>query len=63
MVQKEITEEMIKNINEDLEFYDKNKFFPFQKKRIDFTISRESLIKLEKVENKSQFVDNLILNN
>ena len=41
------------------QFYDKNGFFPFEKVRIDITISGENYVKL-KGKNKSKYIDSLI---
>lgn len=45
------------------QFFDKHRFFPFEKRRIDLTISGEAITILEKQENKSRFVESLILEN
>jgi len=55
----ELKEKINRMINA-LQFYDKYRFFPFDKVRVDLTISRENAIKLKEVPNKSEFVDNLI---
>lgn len=43
-----------------LEFYDKYLFFPFEKKRIDITISGEIWEKLKDIENRSEFIEKAI---
>ena len=43
------------------QFFDKYGFFPFEKKRIDITLSGEALIKLEDKPNKSEFINQLII--
>jgi hypothetical protein len=45
-----------------LEYYDKNRVFPFEKKKIDITLSVESLDKLKCLENRSEYIENLIKN-
>lgn len=52
MVQKAL-KESIKRMCYYLEFYDKNKFFPFEKKRIDVTLSGETINKLRKLKKKT----------
>ena len=49
--------ENIKKICRYLEFYDKYHFFPFEKKRIDITISGKVWEKLKNIENKSAFIE------
>lgn len=55
-------EEQIKNGVYYLKYYDKYKKFPFEKKRIDITLSIDVLDKL-KGKNKSKYIENLILAN
>jgi hypothetical protein len=43
------------------QFFDRYGFFPYEKKRIDITISGYAFEKLQKVENKSEFIDRLIM--
>ena len=57
-----MVQETINRMCKYLEFYDKHGYFPFDKKRIDITISFESLEKLNG-KNKSEEINNLILNN
>lgn len=45
-----------------LEFYDKYGFFPFEKKRIDITLTNEALMKI-KNKNKSELINSLICSN
>jgi hypothetical protein len=44
------------------QFFDKHGFFPFEKIRIDITLSAEALEKM-KNKNRSEFIENLILEN
>lgn len=60
MVQKILNEQDIKEMCQWLEEYDITGKFPFDKVRIDITISKKSLVKLEGM-NKSKVIDNLIL--
>ena len=53
-------EESIKRIQYYLEFYDKHRNFPFDKKRIDITLSTETIKKLARVGNRSKFIEELI---
>lgn len=55
-------EEKIKKMAEWLKYYDINGSLPFQKVRIDITLSREALDKL-KGENKSKVINDLIIRN
>jgi hypothetical protein len=43
------------------QFFDKTGKLPFEKKRIDITISFESLDKIKEMDNKSKFIDELII--
>lgn len=55
---------MNKQINRmisNLQFYDKHGYFPFDKVRVDITLSKESLNKLSG-KNKSKIINDLILN-
>jgi hypothetical protein len=58
-----MTPAKLKEACEWLEFYDKNRFFPFEKKAVLFTISGHALLKMSKVKNKSKYINNLILSN
>ena len=60
MVSKKIDKAMIKRICNRMKYYDKHRMFPEDKIRIDITISSEALDKLQG-QNKSQFINNLIL--
>ncbi len=42
------------------QFYDKYRVFPFERVKIDITISQKNLIKLKGIENRSKYIDNLI---
>lgn len=61
MVFEEITNQMIEEICNDFKFKDEHGVFPFEKERVDVTLSKEAIIILENQENKSRFVNNLIL--
>jgi hypothetical protein len=61
MVQKILTEEDIEEMCGWLEFYDNNGHFPFEKIRIDITLSREAIEKL-KGKNRSKEINIMILN-
>lgn len=50
----------IKKMQYYLEFYDNNHFFPFQRKRIDITLSVETINKLKKIKNRSRFIGEAI---
>ena len=63
MVQKILTRKDINEMCKWLEFYDKNGFLPFQKKRINFTIVGTAIQKLKKQKNKSKYIEKLILKN
>jgi len=56
-----ITKKGIEEMCRWLEFYDLNGYFPWEKKAVMVTISREAIQVLNTQNNKSQFVDNLIL--
>ncbi len=43
------------------QFFDKYGFFPFEKKRIDITISGEAVAKIQDKPNKSEFINQLII--
>ena len=57
---KKQIKESIRKMQYYLEFYDNNGFFPFEKKRIDLTLSGEILVKLKKVKNKSKFIEEVL---
>jgi hypothetical protein len=57
-----LTEKEI-NIWESWQFFDKYGILPFEKKRINITISGRAIKKLEKESNKSELIENLILKN
>ena len=51
----------IKKMTYYLQFYDDHGFFPFEKKRVDITLSGEALKRLEG-KNRSLIIEKLILN-
>lgn len=57
---KKIDKQMKKRCTDALEFYDINGYFPWQKKKVVFTISRENIKRLDGIKNKSKFIDELI---
>ena len=59
---EEITDEFVRECVEALEFYDNNGCFPWEKKRINITISAEAVEKI-KCDNVSRAVEKLILSN
>ena len=60
MVQKILTKKDIKEMCEWLNFYDIYGYLPFEKKKIAVTISGNNFLKISKLPNKSQFIDNLL---
>ena len=60
MVQKILNNKDINEMCGWLEFYDYNGYFPFEKIRIDITLSKEALNKL-KGKNRSKVINELIL--
>lgn len=60
MTKNYIMDEDMKEFCYYLEFYDLNGKFPWEKTRIDITISQEALNKLKGKE-RSKFIDELIL--
>ena len=48
-------------IFEKCQFFDKHGFFPFEKRKKNFTLSGEAIEKLSKIKNKSKYINNLIL--
>jgi hypothetical protein len=62
MVQKNINKQIAKGTYY-LKFYDEHGDFPFNKKRIDITISKEAIIILNKHKNKSKVIEELIMKN
>ena len=61
MVYEKITENIINEMCRWLEFYDLNGYFPWERKIVTLTISGEAIQIIKKEDNKSKFVDNLIL--
>jgi hypothetical protein len=61
MVYEIITEKLQEEIVRMLKFYDKHKILPYKKVRIDVTISGESFVRLSQENNKSDFIDKLIM--
>ncbi len=61
MVQEKIDDKFIEDVCKAMKFYDKYKKLPFEKVRIDITISREAVAKIKEEHNKSEFIDNLII--
>jgi len=53
----------IRRISGYLKFYDEHKFLPFEKKKISITLSGDILEKIKKVNNKSEFIENILRNN
>jgi len=43
------------------QFFDKYGFFPFEKVRIDITISGEAVAKIKDKPNKSEFINQLVI--
>lgn len=62
MVYEKITDKVIEQMCNWLEFYDLNGYFPWEKKKVILTISGEAIEILKTKENKSGFVDSLIIN-
>jgi len=62
MVPEKITNKLIDEMCSYLEYYDLNGCFPFDKKPVLINLSSSSIDKLNKVKNKSLFIENLILN-
>lgn len=60
---EKVTKKMIEECAEYLEFYDNHGHFPWEKKNVLFSVSYKAIEKLNNQNNKSQIVDNLILNN
>ena len=60
MVSKKITTELIKEVCRDMKAFDKTGRLPHERIRIDITLSREALEKI-KDENKSRFIEKLVL--
>ncbi|MBI2043441.1 hypothetical protein HYT25_03565 [Candidatus Pacearchaeota archaeon] len=60
MVQNKELENKIKRMCYYLEFYDKYGFFPFEKKRIDITLSGNLIVKLKEKKNISEFIEESI---
>ena len=60
MVYQKITKEEMR-IVEKLQFFDSNGYFPFEKKRINFSLSGEAIQKLSNIKNKSKYIEKLIL--
>lgn len=63
MVLEVITPKLQEEMIRMCKFYDKYGILPNKKVRIDVTISQENLIKLNKVKNKSKFIDDLLVTN
>ncbi len=61
MVQEKINKQ-IERMIEAMQFYDKYGYFPFEKRRVNLTLSGRAIEKLNKQQNKSSFVDRIILN-
>jgi len=61
MVHKKITNQMINRMCYALEYYDKHRCFPFDKKKVTFTLSNEAVNKLSNVKNRSAFINELIM--
>lgn len=60
MVQKILTDEDIEEMCGWLEFYDNNGYFPFEKIRVNITLSREAIEKL-KGKNRSKVINQLVI--
>ena len=60
MVFEEITNEMMEGIFKDLEFFDNNSMLPFERKRIDITLSGKAL-EILKGKNKSRFIEQQLI--
>ena len=61
MVSKVITKEFITEVCKDMKMFDITGELPNERVRIDITLSREALGKLEG-NNRSKVIENLILN-
>ena len=61
MIIKKLTKKEIE-IWKEWQFFDKHGFFPFEKKKITLTLVGTAIEIIEDKENKSQFIENLILN-
>ncbi len=61
MVYEKITNKVINQMCSWLEFYDLNGYFPWEKKKVVLTISGEAIEVLKTKDNKSEFVNGLIL--
>jgi len=59
---EEITPKFVKECTDALEFYDDNQCLPWEKKRINITLSAEAIKKLEG-KNKSQVIEISLNNN
>lgn len=51
---------MIKNVCYNLEYFDNHHCFPFEKKKVTFTLSHRAIQKLSGVKNKSAYIDRLL---
>jgi hypothetical protein len=60
---EKVTKKMIEECAVELEFYDNNKHFSWEKKKVMVCLSYKALEKLNKESNKSNLVNNLILAN
>ena len=61
MVFKKLTKKDIERMCYWLEFYDKHRYLPFQRKKVCITINGDVYNKLRNVKNKSEFINKILI--